>query len=107
MDEKTQETETLLIPILMNPDGEVLISRESLELGWTRLYYIEALSGMTLVFNPLENDDQTWRILKEITMAFPDTEGRTPGVFYDFCDGTLKAIHHCKYLRYGMTAAHV
>lgn len=89
---KTQETEQLLVPVLMRPDRETLLARSTMDLGWTSLDYVEALSGMTLVFNPLNMDDATWNLIEDITMAFPDTSGYNPKVFFDFCDSSQLLI---------------
>jgi hypothetical protein len=87
IDGKAVTTRQLMIPIFMRLGDEVLIYRGSLNLGWTSLDYVEALSGFTVVFNPRDSDEDTWRIVRGVAAALPDTTDYTPKVFFDFCDG--------------------
>ena len=87
IDERSYFTESMRFPILMRLDEEVLISRHSLDYGWTRLYYIHAYPGITLVFNPQGLDDETWDIIREVSLSFPDTSSRDITTRFDFCSG--------------------
>lgn len=87
-DDNIAKTRQLLIPLLVRADGEVMITRNSIDLGWTRLDYVEALPQMTIVLNPMQKDDSTWDVLRDIGWGFPDTYDQTPGVLFQFCDGS-------------------
>ena len=86
MEESSVESERLLLPILMRAGDQTLIARSSLDYGWTRLDYILALSDMTVVFNPRDESDVTWNLIKEIAGAFPDTTDYKAKVYFNFCD---------------------
>ncbi len=92
MEDRGYESKQLLVPVFTRLGNDVLITRSSLDLGWTRLDYVEALTGMTVVFNPTENDDDTWNLIKDIAAGFPDTSGHYPKTFFDFCDGSSLLI---------------
>jgi hypothetical protein len=79
-------TRELLTPVFLRLGDGVLITRNSMDLGWTRLDYVLALADTTMVFNPLENDAGTWELMKEIVMGFPDTSNHAPKIHFDFCD---------------------
>ena len=87
INEKSYESKQLLIPVLMNPGNDVLITRGTMDLGWTRVDYIEALAGMRIIFSPLSQDDESWNLLKDVVLAFPDTGGHYPKVTLGFCNG--------------------
>jgi hypothetical protein len=57
-------------------------------LGWTKIDYIEALTGMRIIFNPLEDDDAVWEAFREAIAGLPDTSGFFPKVTFGFCDGS-------------------
>jgi hypothetical protein len=84
---ESYETEQLLIPLLAKVGDDVLITRNSLDYGWTNIDYIEALTGMRLIFNPLETDDDSWNLMKDVVMSFPETSGYSPKLTFGFCDG--------------------
>ncbi len=90
IEEQDYETRQLLIPVFTRLGDDVLITRGRLDYGWTRQDYIEALTGMTIVFNPMVDttDDDSWNLIRDIAAAVPDTSGYQPKVFFDFCDGS-------------------
>jgi hypothetical protein len=88
INERSYESEQLLIPLLMKPGNEVLITRNSIDLGWTRLDYIEALTGTRIIISPLAEDDASWGLLKDLVLALPDTSGHYPKLTFGFCDGS-------------------
>lgn len=81
------ETEQTLIPVFTKLGGNVLITRNSLDYGWTRIDYIEAVSGMRIIFNPLEDNDAIWESFKEAIIGLPDTTGFNPKATFGFCEG--------------------
>jgi hypothetical protein len=87
IDEKSIESESLLVPILTRIGNEVLITRESIDLGWTRLDYVLALDQVRVIFNPLDTSDETWSALRQAVAGFPDTSNQYPKVLFGFCDG--------------------
>jgi hypothetical protein len=87
IDERSQETEDLLIPVLMKPAQEVGIYRGSIDHSWTRLDYIEAVPAMTIVISPLQEDDTSWHAIEWLVSALPDTTGASPSVRFELCDG--------------------
>jgi hypothetical protein len=102
IEEQNYETRQLLIPVFTRLGDDVLISRSSLDYGWTRQDYIEALTGMTVVFNPMveHDDDASWNLIGEIVATFPDTSGYQPKVFFDLCDGSSLLIEESKGVPY-------
>ena len=90
------ESEALLVPVFTRAGDDTLITRNSLDLGWTRLDYVEALSPLTVVFNPLDDDDDTWETMEGIARAFPDTTGQEVMVGFDLCDGASLLIEENK-----------
>jgi hypothetical protein len=87
IDGESYETEQLLTPVFTRLGEDVLITRNSLDLGWTKLDFIEALTGMRIIFNPLQSDDDTWNLMKDVVMSFPETTGLSPKLTFGFCDG--------------------
>lgn len=94
IDEQDYETRQLLVPVFTRLGDDVLVARGSLDYGWTRQDYVEALTGMTIVFNPMVDttDDDSWNLIGDIAAAFPDTSGYQPKVFFDFCDDSALLI---------------
>ncbi|MCK4714419.1 MAG: hypothetical protein KAT35_02505 [Candidatus Aenigmarchaeota archaeon] len=86
IEESSMESESLLVPVFMRAGEETLITRNRLDLGWTYLDYVEALVPVTIVFNPLDDDDDTWNLMGDIARALPDTTGQDVKVGFDFCD---------------------
>lgn len=92
-DEKIN-SEYLLIPIFFNTDNTI-IQRNLADFGWWRFYYITATSGKRILLNPLETDDETWDLMKDVVSHLPNTEGFSPRTTYSFCDGSEKIENLC------------
>ncbi len=92
IEEKSQESGQLLIPVLLRAGDETLLSRGSLDYGWTRWDYVLALPQLNIVFNPRDTSDATWRLIGELAGQFPDTSGFSQKVTFDFCDGSNLVI---------------
>ncbi len=105
IDEHGYETRQLLVPVFTRFGDDVLITRGSLDYGWTKQDYIEALSEITIVFNPTvpTDDDASWNLIRDIAAAFPDTLGHQPKVLFDFCDGG--SLMGALYERWGFLSA--
>jgi len=80
-------SESMLIPIFFNTDSEVVITRNAIDFGWWRYYYITATSRKRILFNPLETDDEAWEFMIDVVRHLPDTYGFSPRTTYGFCDG--------------------
>ncbi len=88
-------SESMLIPIFFNTDSEVIITRNHVDYGWWRFYYITATSRKRVLFNPLETDEEAWKFMTDLTENLPDTYGFSPETTYGFCDGTEKIEKLC------------
>jgi hypothetical protein len=88
MDGKVQETRQIYIPILMRAGSDLLITRSSVDLGWTSVDHVEAITGTTFVFSPIGTDDATWNTVASLASVLPDTTGQDPKVYFDLCDGS-------------------
>ena len=86
IDDEKQESRQVLFPIFLNANDEVLITRGALDLGWTKLYYINAFPQTTVVLNPLDDSDGTWAMVQRIVESLPDTSGYYPKLYFRFCD---------------------
>jgi len=75
------------IPMIFVPGEELLIERKSLDYGWWKFDFVEALPEMTIVFNPMVINDDTRGLMNSIVDLFPDTTGRTPKIRFGFCNG--------------------
>lgn len=76
-------------PLLMRPAGKLYIYRNSLDYKWWKFYFVEAFPDMDVIFNPLEDDDDTWNFLIDVVGTFPSTSDTGPKVRFGFCDGNV------------------
>jgi hypothetical protein len=81
-------------PMVFVPGEKLLIEKESLDYGWWRFDFVEALPEMTIIFNPQEAGEDTLGLINSIVDMFPDTTGKTPKIRFGFCDGG-KIIKPC------------
>lgn len=81
------ESGQLRIPVFTRLDDSVLIARNSLDYGWTRQDYVEALTGTTILFNTREASTGILEAFREAVSGLPDTSGQIPKVTFGFCDG--------------------
>jgi len=88
-------SESMLIPIFFNTDSEVVITRDYVDFGWWRFYYITATSRKRILFNPLETDDEVWEFMVDVVEHLPDTYGFSPKTTYGFCDGMERIENLC------------
>jgi hypothetical protein len=82
------ESGQLLVPVFTRLGDSVLITRNSLDYGWTRQDYVAAFTGMTILFNVREDSPEILEAFRETVMGFPDTSGHSPKVTFGFCDGS-------------------
>ena len=85
------EISPLVIPFffMLKPKERVFVDRNHVDYGWWRVYFTEAIPETHVIFIPMDASDRTWDLMKEITMAFPDTKGFNINITFGFCDETL------------------
>lgn len=77
-------------PMLFVPGDSLLIEKRSLDYGWWKFDFVEALPDMTIIFNPTVVNTDTKGLMNSIVDMFPDTTGSTPKIRFGFCsDGTI------------------
>ena len=79
--------QTVRIPMVFVPGEKLLIEKESLDYGWWKFSFVEALPEMTIIFNPMEAGEDARGLINSIVDMFPDTTGKTPKIRFGFCDG--------------------
>lgn len=80
---------SIFIPTLLYMGNNVFISRKTLDYGWWETHFIEVVPETHFIFNPLENTDDVWGLMENITKYLPDTSlGFEPRITFGFCDGS-------------------
>jgi hypothetical protein len=75
------------LPVLFVPGDSLLIEKRTLDYGWWKFDFVEALPDMTIVFNPTVVNSDTIGLMNSIVDMFPDTTGSTPKIRFGFCSG--------------------
>jgi len=75
------------MPMIFLPGEKLIIEKKSLDYGWWKFDFVEALPEMTIIFNIMEVNDDTRGLANSIIDMLPDTTGRTPKIRYGFCEG--------------------
>jgi hypothetical protein len=65
------------------------MKKESIDLGWHRFRFVEALPEMTILFSFQDSDPASREMAKGIVSMLPDTAGRTPKIKFGFCNGNI------------------
>ncbi len=76
-------------PLLLCPGKRVFLWRDSVDLGWYKLFYVQAVPDITLIFVPMDDSDEVWNLMRTLVSHLPDTSDPriTVNIKYDFCDG--------------------
>jgi len=77
----------VMTPLFFAQGDNIFIERLDLDYGWWKFDFVEAVPDMTIIFNPLENTEEIWDMMKNITKTLPDTTNFRPKVTFGFCDG--------------------
>jgi hypothetical protein len=75
------------IPLFFLSGEQMFIDRNSLDFGWWKMHVIEAIPETRIIFTPMDNSDDTWELMKDITRMLPSTHGFTPQTTFGFCNG--------------------
>jgi len=75
------------IPLVFMPGDKVVIDMKSMDFGWWKFRFAEALPEMTFIFNPTVNEERVRSIMKGMTGLLPDTTGRAPKIRFGLCNG--------------------
>ena len=81
------EVGSVLIPMLLSADGEVVVDRADLNFGWHVMHWIEVMPESVILFTPMDSSEVTWNLMKNLTDVLPSTENLENNITYDFCDG--------------------
>jgi hypothetical protein len=76
------------IPMIYLPGDELLIEKRSMDFGWWKFDFIEALPELTIIFNPLDATMETKDEIRSIAGLFPDTSNQPVKIRFGFCDGS-------------------
>jgi hypothetical protein len=72
-------------PMLFRYGEKVSVTRAQLDFGWWKFTFVEATPEMTVVFNPLDNTEESWDIMKNATSMLPDTASTDMKFRFAFC----------------------
>jgi len=81
---------TLTVPTLLIPGDDVVVYRDSVNLGWWEFYFVEALGNTAVIFVPLDDSDDAIGLIRKIVDSMPSTEyvqGEAPKVTFGLCGG--------------------
>jgi len=81
------EVGSVLIPMLLSADGEVVVDRADLNFGWHVMHWVEVMPESVILFTPTDSSEVTWNLMKNLTDVLPSTENLETKITYDFCDG--------------------
>jgi hypothetical protein len=81
------EIGSVLIPLLLSADGEVVVDRADLNFGWHVMHWVEVMPESVILFTPMDSSDETWNLMKNLTEVLPSTENLDAKITFDFCDG--------------------
>lgn len=77
------------VPILLTPGEKFSVYRNEYDLGWWKFYFIETLPEKNILFVPLEDDENVWSVVGNITKFLPSTENTETKVkFFVGCNKT-------------------
>jgi len=77
---------TVEFPLFYSPGDELFISRNHLNLGWWRFYFVEALPRMQVLFSVSDNSEESWDVVREIVETLPSTGFFEPKTTFGLCD---------------------
>ncbi len=69
------------------PGGELAIKKESIDLGWHRFGFVEALPEMTILLNFRDSSQAARDLARSLVSMFPNTVGSEPSIRFGFCSG--------------------
>ncbi len=72
-------------PLFFRYGDIVSVSRGGLEFGWWSFNFVVATPDMVVVFNPLQNTEEIWDVMKSVVEALPDTSATSAKMMYAFC----------------------
>jgi len=75
------------VPIFFVHDKELFIDRNSLDHGWWRFYFAEAMPKTEIIFSPAYNSPETWDTLENTVRLLPNSAGFEPKITYSLCSG--------------------
>lgn len=81
------EIGSILTPMLLSVDEEVVVDRTDLNFGWHIMHWIEIMPETVILFTPMDSSDEAWNLMKNLTEALPSTENLDIKVSFGFCDG--------------------
>lgn len=72
-------------PMFFRYGDSVFAGRSQLDFGWWKFSFVVAAPEMVVVFSPLQNTEQVWGIMRDITALLPDTTAVNTKLRYAFC----------------------
>lgn len=78
------------IPVILQPGSQVYIGRDTLDYGWWVFGFAEVMPSTVFVFNPVDNSEAAWELMRNMVEHLPDTsdDWSVVSVAFAFCDGS-------------------
>ncbi|MBU0953764.1 MAG: hypothetical protein KKA90_05115 [Nanoarchaeota archaeon] len=74
------------VPVLSKPGEEVVIDARTINLGWWEYSMAIVIPETLVVFSPRDGNDATWDFIRDVTLAFPETDNTETKVRFALCD---------------------
>jgi hypothetical protein len=66
--------DTSPMPVLIVQGEKLSVNRVEYDVGWWKFYMVEALPETKIIFVPLNGDERSWSLIRNVTTMLPSTE---------------------------------